>query len=772
MNEFSTFGNTETKPTLLRATHPSDEEAGATDGQWLPGLTIHRAGAETLCHTNAATLIARGTSLAEALEALQQGQADTVEPKLIEICRESGCWVARTTTMSDGEAQAWAEIGVSPAQGRATAQRHSTWHWTSPKDSDQFEPIRGALNGACSERSIALESTPGEPTAMQIATGSMLTTRSEAHWRELFAASTRARGPWAIVLNGWMGTVCVSSGPGGTGACARCAKQRIQGGPWVEVANYGVGTRWTREWTGQGPTRAQSEAIATHLLQCAAGNHASTTLREWREDEPGGRAPETIIALPECSRCARLESDRSSNEALDATEQSRRTLMRAAHASGPWTGLHAQLAELRSVMHEGRWGFTWHTLRSARTRSGGALRGFPGLRESSAGKGASRGGARAGAIAEAIERYALSWRRDADDSTIASMDQLRRSGQRFVSPERLLPFSERQWREREAINDLGYAWLKIPGRLRDEDDATQIAWTAGRDLANNNTRTLTPRSWMFMNTPSDWPEGKRDNYERFVYICDTNGVAAGPTKETAIARGYCEIVERDGIALWWYNRLQRPRIDPDRLDDAWIAQAPKELERIGRTLTLLDASVDRALPVVIAVSVRMEALSDGGWEPLVTAGCGPGITVAAQRAIAEQVQIGPRHGAETPFYAKSGTPEFDTMRWWKPAEEPWLTGSRKLPALDATDYPHDERTEGEAFLERVMEYARRERTSLIVRELTHGYGGVHVTKTCVPERCHFWHRLGDPRLSQTPVDLGWSHTALGEDAMNPVPIPL
>jgi ribosomal protein S12 methylthiotransferase accessory factor len=41
---------------------------------------------------------------------------------------------------------------------------------------------------------------------------------------------------------------------------------------------------------------------------------------------------------------------------------------------------------------------------------------------------------------------------------------------------------------------------------------------------------------------------------------DSNGNAAGNTLEEAtILQGFVELIERDSVALWWYNRLRRPR---------------------------------------------------------------------------------------------------------------------------------------------------------------------------------------------------------------------
>ena len=40
------------------------------------------------------------------------------------------------------------------------------------------------------------------------------------------------------------------------------------------------------------------------------------------------------------------------------------------------------------------------------------------------------------------------------------------------------------------------------------------------------------------------------------FLADSNGCAAGNTREEAIVPGFLELVERDAYAIWWYNRLR------------------------------------------------------------------------------------------------------------------------------------------------------------------------------------------------------------------------
>ena len=66
---------------------------------------------------------------------------------------------------------------------------------------------------------------------------------------------------------------------------------------------------------------------------------------------------------------------------------------------------------------------------------------------------------------------------------------------------------------------------------------------------------------------------------------DTNGCAAGNTLEEAILQGFMELVERDSVALWWYNRNSKPRVDLESFDEPYF-QDPEELLPLNQSRNL------------------------------------------------------------------------------------------------------------------------------------------------------------------------------------------
>src|SRR3984957_20880744 len=120
------------------------------------------------------------------------------------------------------------------------------------------------------------------------------------------------------------------------------------------------------------------------------------------------------------------------------------------------------------------------------------------------------------------------------------------------------------------------------------------------------------------------------------FSADSNGCAAGNTLEEAILQGFLELVERDAVAIWWYNRLQRAEIDLDRLGDSYIRDLRAQFAAAGRGLWVLDLTSDMDIPVVMAVSHWNE---DGQERIEFAAGAHFDLRVAALRAVTGLNQV-------------------------------------------------------------------------------------------------------------------------------------
>ena len=176
------------------------------------------------------------------------------------------------------------------------------------------------------------------------------------------------------------------------------------------------------------------------------------------------------------------------------------------------------------------------------------------LRNMSSGKGASDVQARASGLCEGLERYSGVFRGD----EVRRRASARRLGGAAVPLNDCLQFSDRQYRERDVWNARKSHYHFVPVPL---DSGAEVDWTPVWSLTLRESRYL-PTAFCYFNAPQ--PDG-----EPFC-IGDSNGNAAGNTLEEAVLQGFLELVERDAVALWWYNRVKRPEVDLDSFADPYL----------------------------------------------------------------------------------------------------------------------------------------------------------------------------------------------------------
>jgi ribosomal protein S12 methylthiotransferase accessory factor len=70
--------------------------------------------------------------------------------------------------------------------------------------------------------------------------------------------------------------------------------------------------------------------------------------------------------------------------------------------------------------------------------------------------------------------------------------------------------------------------------------------------------------------------------------------------------GFFELIERDAVAMWWYNGLSVPAVDLASFDDPYIGRTQDFCRRNGRELWVLDVTNDFEIPAFAAVSRRID----------------------------------------------------------------------------------------------------------------------------------------------------------------------
>lgn len=375
------------------------------------------------------------------------------------------------------------------------------------------------------------------------------------------------------------------------------------------------------------------------------------------------------------------------------------------------------------------------------------------LRSSTCGKGTTDVQAKAGALCEAIERY----------SGIFQGNEPRRAaryaelGDEAIHPHGCLLFSARQYQERESRNTQCATYNYVPMPF---DPERKIEWTPVWSLTHQAVRYL-PAALCYFDYPS------APGYD-FGAGC-SNGNAAGNCLEEAILQGLLELVERDSVGLWWYNRAQVPGLDLDSIDDPYLPRLRSFLQSRHRDLWILDVTSDLQIPAFTAVSRRTAGPCE---EIMFGFGAHLDPKIALLRAVTElnQMLVPLLEPADDGQFRSLGDPE--TVHWLKTAttaDHPYLL-PRQGPLRRWDSYPKcwtDDLKEDILFCQRRIEALGLE---LLVLDQTRPEIGMPVAKTIVPGLRHFWARFAPGRLYDVPAKLGWQERPLDEDQLNPIPM--
>lgn len=377
------------------------------------------------------------------------------------------------------------------------------------------------------------------------------------------------------------------------------------------------------------------------------------------------------------------------------------------------------------------------------------------LRGKSGGKGKSASQAKASALCEAIERY----------SGIFQGDEIRRKatysqlGDAAIHPNDCMNFSDRQYQTR---HDWNHSCPSFFQRVPEPFDCDrEIDWTPIWSLTCQDFKYL-PTAYCYygypkLSDPDCW--------------ADSNGTAAGNTKEEAILQGFMELVERDCVALWWYNRIQRSPVDLDSFNQPYFHSLKEYYRSINRELWVLDITSDLGIPAFAALSRRC----DREVEDIIYGfGAHFDPVIAVTRALTELNQVLPTVISVAP----DGSTQYNffdrlALNWWQTAtlaNQSYLVPDASVAPKVYSDY---DRLSSDDLLDDVMACARivaKHGMEMLVLDQTRPDIGLHVVKVIVPGMRHFWKRLSPGRLYQVPVAMGQLLEPLREEQLNPIPI--
>jgi ribosomal protein S12 methylthiotransferase accessory factor len=423
---------------------------------------------------------------------------------------------------------------------------------------------------------------------------------------------------------------------------------------------------------------------------------------------------------------------------------SRATVARNRRHVSPLTGVVSRLERIEADLPLNTNYFAGHNF-SAPAMSVDELRA--GLQGGSFGKGSTAEQGEASALMEAIERY----------SGIFQGDEIRVT-RRFtdfppgdaILPNEVLLFSDAQYRRRLA---------QLPGTEVGEGEHTPTPAPFNRTAETEWSPAWSLRDQRFKFLPTGLLYFFHRTDSEINHInADSNGCAAGNTREEAIVQGFLELVERDSYAIWWYNRVRRPEVDLSQFDDSYVRDLQAQLAGTGRRVWVIDITNDLGIPSYVAMS---HATQNG--QDFVEYGSGSHFDarIALLRALTELNQflaiglMGARDSGgsnEPPFHLR---------------DHPYLLPDGSPPVRPNLGGEFGRLDTREQVLA-CVDVAKRLGLDFLVLDQTRPDIDVPVVRVIVPGLRHFYRRFGPGRLYDVPVKLGWLERPLAESDFNPL----
>ena len=423
------------------------------------------------------------------------------------------------------------------------------------------------------------------------------------------------------------------------------------------------------------------------------------------------------------------------------TVTSRATVEHFRKHVSPLTGVVKKLERIATTLPMNTSFYAGHNF-SAPARSVDELRS--GLTGGSFGKGSTVEQGEASALMEAIERY----------SGIFQGDEIRltRRFTDFAPGEAILPndvlhYSDAQQRE----------YLTAPHDHRHDDTppapppfdpSARIEWSPVWSLRDQRFKYLpTSVLYFFYSGPN-------------AYHADSNGCAAGNTREEAIVQGFLELVERDAYAIWWYNRLKMPEVDLSHFNDSYVRDLHSQLAGAGRKLWVLDITNDLGVPAFVAI---LHWMQNGHENIEFGSGAHFDRRIALLRALTELNQflsIGLMGGGTGEKASLDGITPLRLENYPFLTPGPNATPQPATAELSALDNSRD-------YAMACVDVAKRAGYDFMVLDQTRPDIEVPVVRVIVPGLRHFYRRYGPGRLYDVPVKLGWLDKPLAESELTP-----
>jgi ribosomal protein S12 methylthiotransferase accessory factor len=587
---------------------------------------------------------------------------------------------------------------------------------------------------------------------------------------EVDAAHRASRRPWLLAKPGgatvWLGPVFQ---PPATG-CWHCLATRLTGHRQAE--------EYVQAALGRGGPAPRS-AVSVPPLAATAMQMLALEAMKWLAGfrYPGQRCVSTFDSLdlrvrqhelrarPQCPACGdpglvaararqpvrlRPRPKTSTSGGGHRSMPPEEVLATYRHLVSPVTGV------VKEITRDRRAPAFFNVYRSGPNLAAGArnLRSLrSALRSENGGKGVSPLHAEVSALCEALERFSGTYAGDED----RVRGSLRSLGSATIHPNRVQLYHERQYADRDRWNAAHGSFQYVCAPF---DPDAVLDWTPVWSLTEQRRRLL-PTNLLYFGGPTRGPAYTR---------ADSNGNAAGSSLEDAVLQGLLEVVERDAVALWWYNRTRAPGVDLDAVTDPWLAELRGVYAGLGREVWALDVTSDLQVPTMVAVS-RWTA----GPHEAIMLGFGSHLDpkVALRRALTEMNQLMPavvEAGPDGQFGCADDPDGAHWLRHATVADQPYLLPDPATPPRRPADFEYSCGPDLAADVHAIRTRLEHLGLELLVLDQTRPDVGLPVVKVIVPGMRHFWARFAPGRLYEAPVQLGRLAAPTPYEELNPLPL--
>ncbi|MEM8813425.1 MAG: YcaO-like family protein [Pseudomonadota bacterium] len=356
------------------------------------------------------------------------------------------------------------------------------------------------------------------------------------------------------------------------------------------------------------------------------------------------------------------------------------------------------------------------------------------------GRGLTVDAALFGALGEAVECVSV-WSRGQDDPLVVGRPA--DFGISAPNPAQIMNLSPRQVRRLAAARPIGSA--------TGDPDASDAFGPVDRFVQYRDKRTAETR-WI----PSLCGlVGEESWYGVAERLTSTNGTAVATSQPLASHKATFELIERDAVSIWWYNRLERPRLPAAFVRNAIGTSLWAWLCERDRRFHVLDLTSDLGIPIAGALSCDANGrmIADGyaagrtGEEAVLGAVLEMLQAEISLRFMEEREE---RDGIASPFLKETRSMTFET--------DPFLVGTAPDGAFDIIH---------EIDAERALARLYAKGIEIYVADITRPDTGVPTARAVSPQLRDWRPRFGPGRLYDVPVAMGWRDKAHTEDTLNP-----